>query len=114
MATEHRAPTALILILAAFQAAMTLAALLFWLGILVSPSGFSGVASLIGASAVAIFSVLHIPAAVAGILLWQWRRPVLRKWQRVALEASTIYFGLAVLVSIFFNYLAASLIDRIM
>jgi hypothetical protein len=52
-----------------------------------------------------IFGTLHILAAITGVLLWQWERHRLPPLIRVALEAATLYFCLAVLVSIFFNYL---------
>jgi hypothetical protein len=47
-----------------------------------------------------------------GVLLWQWRRHELPVRRRVLLEAATLYFGLAVLFSIFMNYLAVSVLDR--
>jgi hypothetical protein len=46
--------------------------------------------------------------------LWQWERHRLRPLTRVALEAATVYFCLAVLVSIFFNLLATTILDRIL
>ena len=33
---------------------------------------------------------------------------------RVSLEAATLYFGLAVLISIFFNYLATTALDGVL
>ena len=68
----------------------------------------------IGAGATALFAAMHIPAAIVGILLLQWRRPALPRTWRVALEAATLYFGLAVLVSLALNYMLASLIDDMM
>jgi len=109
---EHRAPDWLIWVLAAFFAVMALCALAFWTSSAVAAAGTSGVISAVGPSAIAIFGALHIPAAIVGVLLLQWRRPMLSLPFRLALEAGTLYFGLAVLISIFFNYLAVSLMDR--
>ena len=111
---EHVPPPALIALMAVFFAGMSGAALAFWLAVLVWPDGINGVIAFIGLSAMTIFGTLHILAAITGILLWQWRRHRLRPGLRVALEAATLYFGLAVLLSIFFNYLAASLLDDIL
>lgn len=109
---EHRAPDWLIWLLALFFAAMAVAAVAFWAASAVAAQGVRGVIEMVGPSAIAIFGALHIPAAIVGILLLQWRRPALPAPYRVALEAGTIYFGGAVLVSIFFNYLAVTLMDR--
>ncbi len=109
---EHRAPDWLVWVLAAFFAVMALCALAFWASSAVAAAGVSGVISAVGPGAIAIFGALHIPAAIVGVLLLQWRRPVLPVTYRVALEAGTIYFGGAVLLSIFFNYLAVSFMDR--
>jgi peptidoglycan/LPS O-acetylase OafA/YrhL len=59
----------------------------------------------LGPEAVATLVALHIPAAIIGILLWQWTRHDLPARKRVLLEAATLYFGLAVLLGIFLNYL---------
>ena len=111
---EHVPPRALIAVMAVFFAAMSISALAFWLASVVMPGGVRGVIAAIGFGATTIFGTLHILAAVTGILLWQWERHRLRPVLRVSLEAATLYFCLAVLVSIFFNYLAASLLDRIL
>ncbi|MFW5655771.1 MAG: hypothetical protein ACOCYW_09050 [Roseicyclus sp.] len=110
---EHVPPRALIGLMWVFLGAMSLCALAFWLGALVLPEGVPGVIGAIGLGAMTIFGTLHILAAITGILLWQWERHALSPRRRVALEAATLYFGLAVLVSIFFNYLAATVLDRI-
>ena len=110
---EHTPNPILVLALAAFFTVMTLAALVFWLLALVLPGGIAGAIALAGPTTIAIFGALHIPAAIVGVLLWQWYRHDLPPLQRVALEASALYFGLMVLASIFFNYLAASLLDRL-
>lgn len=111
---EHVPPRALVALMALFFAAMTAAALAFWLAALVLPGGIPGVISIIGNAAMTLFGTFHILAAVTGVLLWQWERRRLRPVTRVVLEASTIYFCLAVLLSIFFNYLAANVLDRIL
>ncbi len=113
MAKEHTPNRALVLAMSGFFAVLSLAALLFWLAALVMPGGINGVIALVGPASVAIFSTLHIPAAIVGILLWQWYRADLAPIHRVALEAATLYFGLAVLISIFFNYLAVTLLDAV-
>ncbi len=109
---EHVPPRVLIMLMAGFFVTMTVCALLFWSAAVVMPGGIPGVISLIGNGATTIFGTFHILAAVTGVLLWQWERHRLGPKLRVALEAATIYFCLAVLVSIFFNYLAASVLDR--
>lgn len=111
---EHVPPRALVALMAAFFSGMALCALGFWLAVLVLPGGVQGVIALIGLSAMTIFGALHILAAVTGVLLWQWERHGLRPVLRVGLEAATVYFCLAVLLSIFFNYLAATVLDRIL
>jgi hypothetical protein len=92
--------------MAVFFAVMTVCALAFWLAALVVPGGIPGVIGLIGIGAMTLFGTFHILAAVTGVLLWQWERHRLRPVTKASLEASTIYFCIAVLASIFFNYLA--------
>lgn len=110
---EHVPHPALVGIMAVFVAAMALAAALFWTLSLLWPGGPGGLVDALDAGAVAVFGALHIPAAVAGILLLQWRRPGLPPTLRVALEAATLYFGLAVLAGLFLNYLLASFLDEL-
>lgn len=109
--SEHRAPEFLIQAMALFIGVMAVAALAFWSFSAILPGGPRAVIAAAGPIAIAIFGTLHIPAAIVGILLLQWRRPMLRRPWRVALEASTLYFGLVVLVGIFFNYLAMTAYD---
>jgi cytochrome bd-type quinol oxidase subunit 1 len=71
------------------------------------------VIGLIGIGVMTMFGTFHILAAITGVLLWQWERHRLPPSPK-ALEAATIYFCLAVLASIFFNYLAANVLDRIL
>jgi hypothetical protein len=111
---EHVPPRALIVLMWVFFGAMSVAALAFWLAAALLPSGVPGVIGAIGLSAMTIFGTLHIVAAISGILLWQWERHRLAPRRRVLLEAATLYFGIVVLASIFFNYLAASLLDEIL
>jgi len=111
---EHQPPRVLVWLMAAFFAVMSVAALAFWTASAVSPNGIRGVIVAIGAGTMTIFGTFHILAAISGVLLWQWERRKLPPLLRVALEASTVYFMLAVLSSIFFNYLAASLLDQIL
>jgi len=109
---EHVPPRALIGLLALFLVMMSVSALLFWLAALLAPGGVRSVIEAVGFAAFTVFGALHIVAAITGILLWQWERHGLHPYQRVALEAATLYFGLAVLISIALNYLAASLLER--
>jgi len=94
--------------------AMAGAALAFWAGSLIWPGGLRGLMASLGPGVVAVFVVLHIPSAIIGVLLWQWRRHRMPARKRVMLEAATLYFGLAVLFGMFMNYLAASLLDELM
>ena len=110
---EHVPPRGLIRLMWLFFGAMSLAALAFWLAALVLPGGVQGVIALIGLGAMTLFGTFHILAAITGILLWQWERQRLGPRGRVLLEAATLYFALVVLVSIFFNYLAATILDEI-
>jgi hypothetical protein len=111
---EHQPPSVLVALMAVFFAAMTVAALAFWAAAVVLPGGISGVIGLVGYATTTIFGTFHILAAVTGVLLWQWERHRLRPLTRVALEAATVYFCIAVLVSIFFNLLATTILDRIL
>jgi len=111
---EHVPPRALVTMMAVFFIAMSACALAFWVAALLIPGGIPGVIGLIGLGTMTIFGTFHILAAITGVLLWQWERHRLSPRPRVALEAATIYFCVAVLASIFFNYLAASLLDRIL
>ena len=111
---EHVPPRVLVAIMAAFFTIMSVCALAFWAAAVVVPGGIQGVIGLIGLGIMTIFGTLHILAAITGILLWQWERHRLPPRLRVMLEAATLYFGLAVLISIAFNYLAASLLDEIL
>jgi hypothetical protein len=109
---EHVPPRGLILVMWLFFGAMSTSALAFWLAVLVLPGGVQGVIAVIGPGAMTIFGTFHILAAIVGILLWQWERHRLSPRQRVLLETATVYFALIVLVSIFFNYLAATLLQE--
>jgi hypothetical protein len=111
---EHVPPRGLIALMWLFFGAMSLFALAFWLAALVLSGGVQGVIAAIGLGAMTIFGTFHILAAITGILLWQWERHRLTPRRRVMLEAATLYFALAVLVSIFFNYLAATILDEIL
>lgn len=97
--------------MAGFVGAEAIAALLFWMAALIS--GMRGVLDAMGPTLVSLFVALHIPAAIAGILLWQWTRRTLRPAVRVVLEAATLYFGLAVIVGLLVNVMAASLLDAL-
>jgi class 3 adenylate cyclase len=100
---EHVPPRVLVALMGVFFAVMTACALAFWAAAVVVPDGIGGVIGLIGFGVMTIFGTLHILAAITGVLLWQWERHRLPPLLRVALEAATLYFCLAVLASIFFN-----------
>jgi hypothetical protein len=102
---EHQAPAALLLLMAGTFWAVAVASLAFWVGGLLWPGGLPALMAALGPEAVATLVALHIPAAIIGILLWQWTRHDLPARKRVLLEAATLYFGLAVLLGIFLNYL---------
>jgi hypothetical protein len=110
--TEHRPPRGLVALMAVFVAALAAAALGFWAVSLFWPGGPGALAAALPRQGVAIFGALHIPAAVAGLLLWQWRRTHLRPALRIALEAAVLYFWAVLLAGIFFNHLAASFLAR--
>jgi hypothetical protein len=105
---EHRPPAALVAAMTLFFAAMALCALAFWIAAVFWPGGPGGLSRDLPPGGLAIFAALHIPAAVVGVLLWQWNRRTLPARARVALEAATIYFWAVVLIGLLFNYLAAS------
>lgn len=94
--------------------AMAAVALGFWVAAAIWSDGLGGLVGALNQAAVAVFAMMHIPAAIIGILLWQWRRHVMPLRRRVMLEAATLYFGLAVLFSIFMNYLALRLMETLM
>lgn len=108
---EHTPNPILVMAMSAFFWAMSAAALLFWLGGVIWTGGLNGLVASLGPGAVAVFGAFHIPAAITGILLWQWRRHSLPPARRVALEAATLYFCLTVLLSMFLNHLLASMLD---
>ncbi|MBF9057853.1 hypothetical protein HKCCSP123_01535 [Rhodobacterales bacterium HKCCSP123] len=110
---EHQPPAALILAMAGVFWLVAAAALLFWLGGLLWPGGLGGLMAALGPGAVATLVTLHIPAAVMGILLWQWTRHALSMRHRVLLEAATLYFCLAVLLGIFLNYLLVAALQDV-
>ena len=111
--TEHRPNRYVILAMWGFFWSVTGGALAFWVGGLIWPGGLRGLIAALGPGAVAILLSLHIPAAIVGILLWQWRRSGLGPRTRVALEAATVYFCLCVLLGIFMNVLLVQLLgDR--
>ena len=107
---EHTPKPVIVALMRLFFWGMAVFALVFWLGSAVSTRGVSGFIGVIGPGAVALFAALHIPAAVAGILLWQWTRHSLSKQTRVMLEAATLYFIAAIAVGMFLNYLVMSMI----
>jgi hypothetical protein len=105
---EHTPNPFLVKGMSAFFWAMSLAAVLFWVGGVVWPGGLRGVMASIGPGAMSVFGAFHIPAAICGILLWQWQRHILPPRKRVMLKGAALYFGLAVLFGIFLNYLLVS------
>ena len=109
---EHRPPAALVALMTVFFAAMALCALVFWITAVFWPGGPVGLSRDLPRGGLALFAALHIPAAVVGVLLWQWYRHALPPRRRVALEAATIYFWAVVLIGLLFNYLAASFMGR--
>lgn len=110
---EHTPNRFVLTAMTGFFSAMVLSALLFWVLSLVWSGGISGLIASIGPGIIAVFGSLHIPAAIAGILLWQWRRRELPPVRRVILEAGTVYFILAVVFGMFMNYLLATIVETI-
>jgi hypothetical protein len=87
---------------------MAAGALVFWgLGV-IWDGGVRGLMAAMGPGPVAAFVAAHIPAAVVGVLLWQWQRHGMPARRRVMLEAATVYFLLTIAVSIFLNVLLVS------
>ena len=111
---EHIPPPILLRALELLFWAMAVAALMFWAAAVIWPGGLRGLVEALGAVQVTLFTTAHIPTAIIGVLLWQWQRHHMAPQKRVLLEAATLYFGLAVLFSIFMNYLAATILDDIL
>jgi len=105
---EHVPHPILLKAMKAFFWGMSGAALLFWAGGVIWSGGLQGLMAALGPGAVSLFAALHIPAAITGVLLWQWTRHGLPPRRRVMLEGAALYFGLAVLLGIFLNYLLVS------
>jgi hypothetical protein len=99
--------------MAAFFWVAATTALGFWVLSLAWTNGPAGLVSSLGASAVSIFVSLHVPAAVAGLLLWQWRRGVMPPRRRVLHETATVYFGAAVAVGYLGNFAAMMVLDTV-
>jgi len=114
MAEEHTPHPVLVILMALVFWAMAAAALAFWAAAAIWSDGLDGLVSALDPATVAVFAMMHIPAAIIGVLLWQWRRHAMPLHRRVMLEAATLYFGLAVLFSIFMNYLAVRMLDTLM
>lgn len=110
---EHTPPPFLVWAMTLFFWAMSLAAVLFWLGGVVWPGGLRGVIASVGPGTMAVFGAFHIPAAICGILLWQWQRHILPPRRRVILEGAALYFCLSVLLGIFLNYLLVSVMGAV-
>jgi len=114
MSEEHTPPPILVMLMALVFWAMAAAALAFWSAAAIWSDGLGGLVATLDPATVAVFAMMHIPAAIIGILLWQWRRHAMPPRRRVMLEAATLYFGLAVLFSIFMNYLAVRVMETVM
>ena len=108
--SEHTPNPVLVTLMTYFFWTMSACALAFWISGAIWRGGLQGLIASLGPGTVAIFATLHIPAAVAGILLWQWKRHGLPRGRRVMLEAALLYFMLAVLLGMFLNYLLVSTI----
>lgn len=109
---EHTPNRWIVALMAGFLVLMTGAAVLFWGAALIWTGGVRGVMAAMGPGAMALFGSLHIPAAITGVLLWQWYRAQLSPRLRVGLEAATLYFGGAVLLGLFLNFLLVSFFDQ--
>lgn len=106
--SEHIPNRVLVMLMTLFFVTMSAAALAFWVAGAVWSDGVSGLIASLGPGTVAVFASLHIPAAIVGMLLWQWRRHGLPRRRRVMLEAAVLYFMLSVLIGMFLNYLLVS------
>jgi hypothetical protein len=105
---EHTPNPVLVMLMTLFFWVMAASALAFWVAGVVWQGGLPGLLASMGPGTVAVFATMHIPAAIAGILLWQWTRRALSRRRRVMMEAAVLYFMASVLIGIFLNYLLIS------
>lgn len=101
---EHRPPSWLVVALEAFFWTIAASALTFWVLSLAWPGGPAKLILALGAMAGAFFVTMHVPAAIAGVLLWHWCKPKMPPRRRVLHETATAYFGSAVAVSLVGNF----------
>lgn len=101
---EHAPHHILVTVMSMFFWATASFALAFWMLSLVWPDGPGGLILSLGAATGAVFATAHVPAAIAGILLWHWHHAAMAPRRRVLLETATVYFGSAVAISMAGNF----------
>ncbi len=99
-------------VMAAFLSVMGVAAALFWLGALTGGGARAVIASL-PPTLVALFTIAHLPAMAAAILLWRAGAARHRRYLRWALFLSMVYFSAAVIIAFFGNFMAATILNQI-
>lgn len=98
--------------LIAFTALMGAAAALFWLAALLG-GGPRAVIARLDQTTMVLFTIAHLPAMAASILLWRDGVFLGRTRLRWALFLVMIYFSAASIIAYFGNFLAASILSRL-
>ncbi|MEJ6392753.1 hypothetical protein V8J82_05760 [Gymnodinialimonas sp. 2305UL16-5] len=96
--------------MAAFVAAMSVAAALFW-GAAALTGGARSVIAGLDITFMVLFSMAHLPAMAASILLWRAGAVRTRPYLRWCLFLAMMYFSTACAVAFFGNFLAASILN---
>ncbi len=98
--------------MAAAVSIMSALAAAFW-GVALLAGGPRAVIAALPITAMALFTMAHLPTMAAAILLW--RAGVAQSWPllRWGLFVAMIYFSAACILSVFGNFLAASVLGLI-
>ena len=99
-------------LLVGFTAAMSLAALAFWIAALVA-GGPRAVIAGIDMTLMVLFAIAHLPAMAAATELWRDGAFQGRAVLRAGLLASAVYFSAACVIAVLGNALAASILGML-